>query len=64
MRTCIDLPQHEIKVEQHEDRNKLFRVTYGKQVMPNLTYHEAATELGFSLFHALACEGKLDNEGV
>lgn len=38
-----------------------FRVTYGLQVKSRLTYEQAAHELGECIFHALACEGKLDN---
>ena len=53
-----------IKVEQREDKYGRFKVTYGKQVRDGLCYSEAARELGLNIFHALACEGKLDNEGV
>lgn len=52
-----------VKVSQHEDAKKLFRVTYDQQVKDNLTYTEAAHEFGECVFHALACEGELDNEG-
>ena len=38
-----------------------FCVIYGKQVKATLTYAEAAHEFGECLFHALACDGKLDN---
>lgn len=57
-----DLP-FPIKVEQGAGENKLFRVTYGKQVQSNLTYVEAARAFGLCYFHALACEGQLSNEG-
>jgi hypothetical protein len=52
-----------IKVEQHDGRKALFKVTYGLQSRHHLTYLSAATELGLIMFHALACEGKLNNEG-
>ena len=68
MKICLEIHTtsqlvltHPIKLEQHEDRNKLFRVTYGKQVRDHLLYDDAATELGACLMHALACEGLLDN---
>ena len=32
-----------------------------KQIKNNLTYAEAAAELGACIMHAAACEGKLDN---
>jgi hypothetical protein len=38
-----------------------FTVIYGKQVRTGLTYARAASEYGEAIFHALACDGKLDN---
>lgn len=38
-----------------------FGVRYGKQWRPNLTYAQAAKELGQCLMHAMACESMLDN---
>lgn len=60
-RTCfeITLAGYPIRLEQ---MNSGFMVTYGAQVAPFLEYGEAAKELGCSIMHALACEGKLDNE--
>lgn len=52
-----------IKVEQHGERKALFKVTYGMQVSDNLPYSRAASEFGLCMFHALACEGKLNNGG-
>ena len=57
-----DLP-FELKLEQSESKRGLFRVTYGKQVSKNLIYSEAAKKYGECLFHALACDGLLNNEG-
>jgi hypothetical protein len=37
-----------------------FTVQYGKQVKRGLSYAEAAKELGQSIFHALACDGKIE----
>ncbi len=60
-KVCIDLngPLYDIKLEQN-GVNK-FIVTYGKQVTINLTYADAASELGACIMHALACHGNLDN---
>lgn len=66
MKTCLELPDlpFGIKLEQSEDARGLFRVTYGAQVRDHLSYAEAAKELGLCIFHALACDGRLNNEGV
>ena len=64
MKTCFYDSNLHIRVEQAETRKALFTVTYGLQVKQNLTYAEAARELGECIFHALACDGKLDNQGV
>ena len=37
-----------------------YTVVYGVEIHEGLTYTEAAEELGFSIMHALTCEGKLD----
>ena len=37
-----------------------FRVTYGQQIRTNLTYAEAAKELGECIMHALGCDGAFD----
>jgi hypothetical protein len=63
MKTCFQIERGfgwPIKVEQ--SAKGAFRVTYGKQVKANLDYAAAAHELGECIFHALACEGNLDNE--
>lgn len=38
-----------------------FTVRYGSQFSGDLTYRDAALELGTSIMHALTCEGRLDN---
>lgn len=65
MKTCRQetLSGFTIKIEQHEDTRALFRVSYGSQVRDNLTYAEAAKEYGLCVFHALACDGELTNDG-
>lgn len=63
MKTCINLPDLPFGVRVEQRANGLFRVTYGKQVRDNLTYAAAAHEFGECVFHALACDDKLNNEG-
>lgn len=53
-----------IEVKQAETKQALFTVTYGLEVRSDLTYVEAAHELGEVLFHHLACKGILNNEGA
>ena len=53
-----------IQVDQAESGKKLFTVTYGLQQKKGLTYAQAAKELGEVLFHHLACESILDNDGA
>lgn len=64
MRLCLTVPNGTpwtVKLEQRA--NRLFRVTYGKQVDDHLTYSDAAAKLGQAIMHAAACEGRLDNDG-
>jgi hypothetical protein len=76
-RTCFELPERSnpnegglsvaplpfgVKIEQRGE-NGLFRITYGKQVKENLTYADACHEFGECVFHALACDGKIGNNG-
>lgn len=65
MKTCREesIAGFTIKIEQHEDVRALFRVSYGQQTWDNLTYTDAAKEYGICVFHALACESLLNNEG-
>jgi hypothetical protein len=41
-----------------------FTVTYGLQVKKGLNYGQAATEFGECVFHALACNSRLDNREI
>lgn len=47
---------------QNRSRVGSFSVQYGKQLDTGLSYAEACTELGAAIMHALACNGRLDNE--
>jgi hypothetical protein len=64
MKTCFEIlnGNFPIRLEQRGE-NGLFRVTYGKQVQNNLTYDQAASDLGAAIMHNAALEGKLGNEG-
>ena len=66
MITCLVLSDigYPIVLKQSESGKKLFTVTYGLQITKDLSYSEACTELGQCILHALACESKLDNEGI
>lgn len=61
MRTCYEakIAGFPVKIEQSDNR---FTVTYGKQVRRGLSYVDAAREFGLCVFHALACDGALNNE--
>ncbi len=59
---CYQQAEFGLKLEQAGNKAGLFTVTYGLQVVRGLTYSEAAAEYGSCLMHALACEGRLDNE--
>ena len=48
-----------IRLEQ--DGVNRFTVVYGRQVKRDLSYAQAATELGECIMHALACDSRLDN---
>lgn len=64
MNTCINLDTLAFPIKVEQDSKRKFTVTYGKQIKKNLTYTEAAHEFGECVFHALACDGKLDNTGA
>ena len=56
----VDIPnQHLITLWQ--TGNNQFAVVYGTEEYVRLDYVGAAKQLGFSLMHALKCEGKIDN---
>jgi len=58
------LPQFAIKMAQNKGGKRLFNVTYGQSAYVGLSYAEAAETLGECVFHALACDGKINNEGA
>lgn len=62
MKTCITLPTLAFPVTVEQNSRGAFRVTYGQQIKTGLDYAEAADEFGKCVFHALACDGALDNE--
>jgi hypothetical protein len=62
MKLIFSIPSDKIPfgISLYQKGHKNFTVKYGKEVKPNLSYTEAATQFGLSLMHALNCEGKLD----
>lgn len=46
----------------HQTRMNQFTVTYGQQVKKGLNYEQAAHELGECMFHALCCDGMIEQE--
>lgn len=59
--TCFEINDLAFQIKLEQTGVDSFTVTYGKHVTPKLSYGSAATELGASIMHALACEQKLDN---
>lgn len=53
-----------IEVLQNQDKEGAFQVNYGLEGLGNLTYSQAAKRLGECIFHYLACESVLNNEGI
>ena len=53
-----------LNIEWAQQGVESFTVTYGKQVVNNLSYSRAAKELGACMMHALACLGEVDNAEV
>jgi len=53
-----------VTVEQSENWEHLFRVTYGLQRKPDLTYNQACAEIGSAILHALCCDGIASNQGA
>lgn len=48
-----------IMLLQNPDRT--FCTRYGKEFHTSLDYSEAAKQLGLSIMHGLACEGKIED---
>lgn len=61
MKTVYEIKSIDFDLKLEQRANGDFRVTYGKQIDDNLDYTRAAHAFGECLFHALACEGLLDN---
>lgn len=61
MITCFETKIAGFVIRVQQASNKRFIVKYGEQIRTNLTYAQAASELGECIFHALACKGTLDN---
>ena len=62
MKTVLNLPDMAFPIKVEQRANGRFRVTYGAEIRDDLDYNAAAKELGLCVFHALACDGKLDSD--
>lgn len=51
-------------IQLHQVSKTRYLVSYGQQVKTNLTWQEAATELGNCIFHQLECNGKIQRPDV
>ncbi len=51
-----------VPISLYQDPDGLFTVVYGKQIDAGLGYALACNKLGGAILHALACDGKLDND--
>lgn len=61
MKSCLKLDTLAFPIELLQRGKDNFTVIYGKQVRVGLNYEDAGKELGLSIMHALACDGRLDN---
>lgn len=61
MATCIKHTDLAFPITVEQSGPDRFTVTYGIQVKAGLDYAQAAAWYGECVFHALACDGKLDN---
>lgn len=58
--TILNMDTLEFPITMSQQGANEFTVTYGRQIKGGLDYNQAASELGYCILHALACEGKLD----
>ncbi len=63
MTTCFETEIAGYKITLSQDKRGYFHVRYGLQEDGLLRYSEACKKLGQAIMHALACEGKLNNDG-
>jgi hypothetical protein len=58
---CLSMQDLAFPIELKQTGIDRFTVTYGKSVKSQLTYYQAAMELGASIMHALSLADRLDN---
>tara|TARA_R110000868_G_scaffold133322_1_gene344894 strand:+ start:325 stop:522 length:198 start_codon:yes stop_codon:yes gene_type:complete len=63
MTTCFETEIAGHKITLKQTKRGWFSVQYGLQFDIELGYSEACKKLGQAILHALACEGKLNNDG-
>jgi hypothetical protein len=62
MQTCFQTTIAGFEISLLQTGPDTFDVIYGKQRIGNLDYVSAAKELGLTIMHASACEGKLTSD--
>ena len=60
MKHCCTITGGDTLVMLHQYPEGDFVVTYGKQMKTQLTYGEAASELGACIMHSLSCASMID----
>ena len=60
MKLCFETEIAGYKIVLYQT-GETFTVVYGCHKVEDVEYGQACQELGQCVFHALACEGKLDN---
>lgn len=58
-RKIFKLELDSFNIELIQTGKNRFKVIYGLQVKEDLSYNQAATELGRSILHCLSCDGKI-----
>lgn len=60
MKLCFETHIAGFRIALEQNTSYRFTVTYGEQVDRNLSYPDAAMNLGASIMHAVTLEGKLE----
>jgi hypothetical protein len=61
-KVCLEIKDLAFPIRLIQTGKERFTVQYGKQVDAGLDYMKAAHILGTDIFHALMCDGKIDDE--
>lgn len=58
------IPKKKALIMLEQGKDLRFRLSYGVQLTPNMTYAQACRHFGEALLHHLSCESIVDNQGV